>query len=83
MSIERDGYFWDGEELRTKDEERIDEVLGLVRKVWRLHPDLRLGQLMEFFRPVGPGDGTWPTFYVPDEVLMQHLRNVLKSHGKS
>lgn len=30
-----------------RDPERIQEVLALVERMWRLYPDWRLGQLLE------------------------------------
>lgn len=78
MSLIQDIYFWDGEELKTRKELLLDLILQL----WKLYPDMRLGQLIETFRPRGPGDSEWPTFYLPDEVMVSYLQEILKQHGQ-
>lgn len=60
-----------------RDPERIEPMLALVAEVWRKHPDLRLGQLIDdaavFANDAG---GTSPVFSIEDDVLANGLRRL-------
>ena len=73
-----------------RDPARIDEVLEMLRKVWTLEPDLRLGQLIyNATRICEPGSSD--VFSIEDsklhEGLVRYLEQIqadrsLKSTGK-
>ena len=51
-----------------RDPKRIPEVLAAIEKVWRKHPDLRLGQLIVIgARPKQPCP---EIFHLEDEALI-------------
>lgn len=81
MSFIQEVYFWGGEDLKTKNEERIDEVITLLKQVWNLHPELRFGQLIEIMKPCGPGNSEIPRFYLPDEAMVTYLREILRQQS--
>jgi hypothetical protein len=58
----------------------IKEMLGLLEKYWLLHPELRLGQLIDNFtsRTDGPEGGFPSVFYVPDRDLARRISSALK-----
>jgi len=57
----------------SRNPERIDLILGEIRRIWNRNPDLRLGQLLE-----NSTDLTTVThymYYVEDDVLLAGLLN--------
>lgn len=55
---------------KGRDPQRIDELLNELERVWKEHPDTRLGQLL-----VCCVDGEADRlFYMEDEVLLEKLR---------
>lgn len=59
-----------------RDPKRIDRILGLVEKIWKLGPDLRLTQLIMNALKIN----TDP-YYIEDDKLEQALRDYLKLYG--
>jgi len=55
----------------TRDPERIDDVLGLVRAIWEEYPDLRLGQLLLNIVRYGAESRVYG---MEDDELMERLR---------
>lgn len=51
-----------------RDPQRIEVVLGMIRRYWNKHPDLRFMQLLQF--ALSDDD----PFYVEDNVFMKRLR---------
>ena len=55
---------------KSRDPQRIDELISELERVWKEHPDTRLGQLL-----VSCVDGEADRlFYMEDEVLLEKLR---------
>lgn len=55
---------------KGRDPKRIDEFLTELERIWKEHPDTRLGQLL-----MGCVDGEADRlFYMEDEVLLEKLR---------
>ena len=55
---------------RGRDPQRIDELMVELERIWKAHPDTRLGQLL-----VSCVDGDADKlFYMEDEVLLEKLR---------
>lgn len=52
-----------------RDPARIDAMLEVLEVYWRLHPDLRLGQLVSTCLPAGVHD----PYYIEDEVIAAKL----------
>jgi len=59
---------WGGGGVRKP--ERIDPLIGRLRKVWHLRPDLRLAQIIACGAPGDP-------FYCEDEPLMEAIEKTL------
>lgn len=56
--------------------ERIDQVLDRLEKIWKEHPDYRLGQLVvNALRPKSPCP---EIFYAEDDVLLNGLSELEK-----
>ena len=55
-----------------KDPERIDRILGMVGRLWKMHPDVRLHQLLSVVTEYR-GD----LFYFEDHLLEDKLREHL------
>ncbi len=55
-----------GHLAKLRDPERIQKILGLLGKIWRKNPDLRLGQLIENMRCGG-------FYFIEDEELLRKL----------
>jgi uncharacterized protein YihD (DUF1040 family) len=55
-----------------RDPQRIEVVLGMIRKYWNKYPDMRLMQLLQC--ALGDGDH----FHVEDTVLMKKLRETFE-----
>ena len=54
----------------SRNPERIDLILGEIRRIWNRNPDMRLIQLL-----IGINDGRSELFYVEDDVLLAGLLN--------
>ena len=55
---------------KGRDPQRIEEILAELSRIWKEHPDTRLGQLL-----IGCADGdAEKLFYLEDEVLLEKLR---------
>jgi hypothetical protein len=60
----------DEQARKTRDPERIDAILDRLRVVWKRHPDLRLGQMVD------TGAKFWRdqrAFVPEDEALMDAI----------
>lgn len=55
---------------QTRDENRMDEMLNEIERVWRTHPDMRLGQLLVCI------SGRNDLFSVEDEEFLDKLKGV-------
>lgn len=55
----------------SRNPERIDLILGEIRRIWNRQPDLRLGQLVSNAIPPKYND----VFLVEDDVLLVGLLN--------
>ena len=63
-----------------RDPARIDQVLTVVREVWRRYPDLRLGQLIV---DALQEDGHVPGIYsVEDSVLVRKFQSLAERWGR-
>lgn len=61
-----------------RDPERIQEVLALVERMWRLYPDWRLGQLLE-------NVATWaeqPLWELEEDALVAEIERHLAQTGQ-
>lgn len=56
-----------------RDPQRIERILALIKELWILSPDQRLGQLLINYAL----DAT-PVFYVEDDIVEERLRAVLR-----
>ena len=72
-----------------REPERIDRILSLIKAFWMSHPDMRLGQLLDYLayewadhqdKTLGaiPPD----VFYFEDKQLEEILRELLRGHKK-
>lgn len=52
----------------ARDPKRIAEVLDLIEAIWKKHPDLRLGQLIE-----NTVSSTEALYYLEDDELYKRL----------
>lgn len=59
-----------------RDPARIERILGLVEKVWRAHPDLRLTQLIMNVLSMNSDP-----YYVEDDKLESVLKSFCKDRG--
>ena len=55
-----------------RDPQRINRVLKLIKKYWKLHPDMRLTQLIMNALQI-----TEDPYYYEDEILEQKLIEML------
>jgi hypothetical protein len=53
-----------------RDPQRIDRILELLREVWKIYPDYRLGQLISNLLGPGPHD----VFFLEDDEMEELLR---------
>jgi uncharacterized protein YihD (DUF1040 family) len=60
---------------RARDPERIDNILSLVRSVWKNHPDMRLAQLLCNLLDPDPNR----LFYIEDERLIAALEEMMET----
>lgn len=63
-----------------RDPKRIDRVLAALRELWYMHPDLRLGQLIDYALLEGERDD----FYLEDDAILTLIEKRIKedSNGK-
>jgi hypothetical protein len=54
-----------------RDPARIETVLSTLRRIWKEHPDLRLGQL--FVNAARPEQPCPELFYLEDDALVEGL----------
>ena len=55
---------------KGRDPQRIDELMSELERIWKEHPDTRLGQLL-----ISCVDGDADKlFYMEDEALLEKLR---------
>lgn len=61
-----------------RDPERIERMLTEIRRIWKLHPDMRLGQLMYNLYATYAGRKAMPNcfdyFYVEDDGFYKFLK---------
>lgn len=62
--------------MRSRDPNRIPQILDTIKKIWELYPDLRLGQL---FKNVLSGSAL---YYVEDSDLIEILSDYYLSEEK-
>lgn len=55
-----------------RDPNRIDSMLHVLETYWKLHPDLRLGQIIGNF-----SKGTDP-YYIEDDVLADRIDDAIE-----
>jgi hypothetical protein len=60
-----------------RDPSRIDEMLDVLGQVWKAHPDLRLGQLVNTAGFLRAGAGL-PTWVIEDGPMLAGLRDMLE-----
>lgn len=56
-----------------RDLQRVDQIIEVLREIWHLQPDLRLGQIV--VAAVRPDEPCPQIFYAEDDVLLQGLYN--------
>lgn len=59
-----------------RDPNRIDKVLGLIERLWKAMPDLRLNQLIG--NCFEPGD----LYHIEDDLLVKKLKETYFQNGK-
>lgn len=64
----------------TRDPERIDQVLGLIREIWQRHPDYRLTQLI--INAVQPADPCAELYQIEDTVLARKLEAYARTYDR-
>ncbi len=67
-----------------RDPKRIDEMLSVLRSIWELSPDLRLGQLI--VNASRPNEPCPQIFYIEDDKLLNGLvsyKNLLSAPRKT
>lgn len=65
-----------------KSEKRIDRMCELLRQVWHLVPDWRLGQLIENLTKE-KHTNLLDAFYIEDEDIEQVMRSWLKTNSST
>ena len=60
-----------------RDPNRIEHVLGTIRRIWEKNPDLRLGQMIDNL--FGVGDIDKVLFYIEDKELEKRLWEMYES----
>jgi uncharacterized protein YihD (DUF1040 family) len=63
-----------------RDPNRTAELLNLIRSVWDLYPDLRLGQLIS--NTIPEGNDVVDLFYLEDEKLVERIKATYFGGGK-
>lgn len=63
-----------------RDPARIKPMLDLLRTVWELNPDLRLGQLL--VNIVRPKESCPEVFYVEDDELVRRIGKYFDIHQR-
>lgn len=61
--------------MYMREPQRIERILGLVRELWMLAPDMRLGQLLENYVFDRPGS----LFRQDDDFTEKRLREVVEA----
>ena len=56
-----------------RDPERIPNLLARLERVWKAHPDLRLGQLIS-----NTAKDEFTLFYIEDEELIEKMEGMVK-----
>lgn len=68
---------------QMQQKQQIDEVLMRIRAFWLMHPNYRLGRLLEFIKPVQ----AQPTYFVENIEWIEYLdrllddKDILQSEG--
>ena len=57
-----------------RDPKRIDEVVRLVRDIWKRYPDMRFIQLLDSIKGSMVGGG----YYYEDDKVAESLKDILK-----
>lgn len=63
-----------------RDPNRIDNVIEKVRRIWKLVPDWRLGQLI---CNIARDGGGWNSFYFEDDALETFIDQWLRQHAET
>ena len=61
-----------------RDPERIDEVLNLIKSIWKSHPGLSLMQILTEFISLPALD----TMYLSNELVVSHLKSSVQEKEK-
>jgi hypothetical protein len=64
----------------VRDPARIEPMLNLLRTVWELNPDLRLGQLL--VNIVRPKESCPEVFYVEDDEVVRRIGKYFDIHQR-
>lgn len=56
----------------SRNPERVDLILGEIRRIWTQHPEKSLMQILD------NASGDWHTYYVEDDALLFGLLNYPK-----
>ena len=56
-----------------RDPERIPKILARLERVWKVNPDLRLGQLIS-----NTAKDEFTLFYIEDEELIEKMEGMVK-----
>jgi hypothetical protein len=70
----RAGVCDDGEEIQMRDPKRIPRIIKKLEKVWKMHPDYRLGQLVSNLQ----GPGVQDVFFKEDDEWEDILDHVIE-----
>ncbi len=62
--------------LPWRDPERIDTLLTMVETFWKIHSDLRFGQLVSLI--IGGRD----IFYMEDDLFMEYITEFLEAENE-
>lgn len=58
-----------------RDPKRIPIILDRIKKMWKKHPDLRLGQIIVDCLPVDKVDNSYGyLYYIEDDKLFERLK---------
>jgi uncharacterized protein YihD (DUF1040 family) len=63
-----------------RDLQRIDQILEVLKDIWHLEPDLRLGQIVVI--GVRPSEPCPQIFYAEDDALLQSLLDYHRTLAK-
>ena len=64
-----------------RDPKRIDKMILMLKEIWRMNPDLRMGQLMDNLTQCAESKSKTPIFYLEDDKMEKIMFDLINSLG--